>query len=107
VRFVVGAPHAVVCRFLLPGIPKAIKVDQTEHEARDVETLPVGLRTIHVPADGAGQSAIPWPELMPRSLAAAAIAVRRSSCASRYDRISLCTVSGVLQRKFPEGPFFC
>jgi glyoxylase-like metal-dependent hydrolase (beta-lactamase superfamily II) len=57
-----GLFNALVCRFLLPGAPKEIEPAEIEHEARDGETLPVGLRAIHVPGHCAGQLAFLWPE---------------------------------------------
>jgi glyoxylase-like metal-dependent hydrolase (beta-lactamase superfamily II) len=57
-----GLFNAFLCRFLLPGAPTAIEPAAIEHEAHDGETLPVGLRAIHVPGHCAGQLAFFWPE---------------------------------------------
>lgn len=57
-----GLFNAFLCRFLLPGAPRAIEPAEIEHEAHDGEALPVGLRAIHVPGHCAGQLAFLWPE---------------------------------------------
>jgi glyoxylase-like metal-dependent hydrolase (beta-lactamase superfamily II) len=57
-----GLFNALVCRFLLPNAPTEVEPAEIEHEARDGETLPAGLRAIHVPGHCAGQLAFLWPE---------------------------------------------
>lgn len=56
-----GLLNALVCRFLLPGAPTVVEAAEVEHEAHDGETLPGGLRAIHVPGHCAGQLAFLWP----------------------------------------------
>jgi glyoxylase-like metal-dependent hydrolase (beta-lactamase superfamily II) len=57
-----GLLNAVICQFLLPGAPSEIEPAAIEREAHDGETLPGGLRAIHVPGHCAGQLALLWPE---------------------------------------------
>jgi glyoxylase-like metal-dependent hydrolase (beta-lactamase superfamily II) len=57
-----GLINALICRFLLPGTPSEIEPAEIEHEVQDGETLPGGLRAIHVPGHCAGQLAFLWPE---------------------------------------------
>ena len=57
-----GLLNAIICRFLLPGVPTEIERAEIEHEVQDGETLPGGLRAIHVPGHCAGQLAFLWPE---------------------------------------------
>ena len=57
-----GLVNALVCRFLLPSAPTEVEPTEIEHEALDGETLPGGLKAIHVPGHCAGQVAFLWPE---------------------------------------------
>jgi glyoxylase-like metal-dependent hydrolase (beta-lactamase superfamily II) len=57
-----GLVNALVCRFLLPNAPTQVEPTEIEHEARDGEALPGGLRAIPAPGHCAGQLAFLWPE---------------------------------------------
>jgi glyoxylase-like metal-dependent hydrolase (beta-lactamase superfamily II) len=57
-----GLINAVICRFLLPGAPSEIEPAEIERHVEDGETLPGGLRAIHVPGHCAGQLALLCPE---------------------------------------------
>jgi glyoxylase-like metal-dependent hydrolase (beta-lactamase superfamily II) len=56
-----GLVNALVCRFLLRSAPTEVEPAGVEHEVRDGEELPGGLRAIHVPGHCAGQLAFLWP----------------------------------------------
>jgi glyoxylase-like metal-dependent hydrolase (beta-lactamase superfamily II) len=56
-----GLVNALVCQFLLPSAPTEVDPAGVEHEVQDGETLPGGLRAIHVPGHCAGQLAFLWP----------------------------------------------
>jgi glyoxylase-like metal-dependent hydrolase (beta-lactamase superfamily II) len=57
-----GLLNALISRFVMAIAKNAIEPAEIEHEAHDGETLPVGLRAIHVPGHCAGQLAFLWPE---------------------------------------------
>ncbi len=57
-----GLFNALLGRFVMAIATNAIEPAEIEHEAHDGETLPVGLRAIHVPGHCAGQLAFLWPE---------------------------------------------
>ncbi|WP_152049900.1 hypothetical protein [Tautonia marina] len=57
-----GPVNALVCRFLLCSASTEVEPTEIEHETRDDEPLPCGLRAIHVPEHHAGQLAFLWPE---------------------------------------------
>jgi glyoxylase-like metal-dependent hydrolase (beta-lactamase superfamily II) len=57
-----GLLNALICRFMVAGVPTEIDRAEIEHEIRDGETVPGGLRAIHVPGHCAGQLAFLWPE---------------------------------------------
>ena len=57
-----GLLNALVSRFVMAIATNAIEPAEIEHEARDGETLPMGLRAIHVPGHCAGQLAFLWPQ---------------------------------------------
>src|SRR5262249_59826848 len=52
----------ISCRLVLLRAPTEIERAEIEHEVQDGETLPGGLRAIHVPGHCAGQLAFLWPE---------------------------------------------
>lgn len=51
-----------VCKFLIGKAPTAVEPAEIEHEVGDGDTLPGGLRAIHVPGHCAGHVALLWPE---------------------------------------------
>lgn len=57
-----GLLNWFVCKFLVGEAPTVIEPAAIEHEAGDGDTLPSGLRAIHVPGHCAGQIALLWPE---------------------------------------------
>lgn len=57
-----GLINALVCRFLIGSAPKTVDPAEVEHEVHDGQTLPMGLRAIHVPGHCEGQLAFLWPE---------------------------------------------
>jgi glyoxylase-like metal-dependent hydrolase (beta-lactamase superfamily II) len=57
-----GLVNRLICRFLLPAAPTEVEPTEIEREVSDGETLPGGLRAIHVPGHCAGQLAFLWPE---------------------------------------------
>ena len=56
-----GLVNALICRFLLPDAPSEVEPAEVEHEVNDGDTLPNGLRAIHVPGHCAGQLAFLHP----------------------------------------------
>lgn len=56
-----GLLNRLVCRFLLPDAPTEVEPTAVEHEVADGDTLPGGLRAIHVPGHCAGQLAFLRP----------------------------------------------
>ena len=60
-----GLLNAIICRFLLPGVPTEVGGAEIEHEVQDGETLPGGLRAIHVPGHCRGS----WPSSGPSTAA--------------------------------------
>ena len=56
-----GLFNAFLGRFLIRVAPTAVEATTVEHEVGDGETLPDGLRAIHVPGHCAGQLAFLWP----------------------------------------------
>ena len=57
-----GLLNAVVTRLVVFRAQKEVEPTEIEHEIRDGETLPNGLRAIHVPGHCEGQLAFLWPE---------------------------------------------
>jgi glyoxylase-like metal-dependent hydrolase (beta-lactamase superfamily II) len=57
-----GLLNALIYRFMVAGVPTEIERAEIEREAQDGETVPGGLRAIHVPGHCAGQLAFLWPE---------------------------------------------
>ncbi|WP_435016493.1 MBL fold metallo-hydrolase [Tundrisphaera sp. TA3] len=55
-----GLANALICRFLIGAMPTTVEPAEVEHEVGDGDTLPGGLRAIHVPGHCAGQIALLW-----------------------------------------------
>lgn len=62
VRPAPGLFPALFYRLMSRIAPRAIEAAEVDHEVHDGETMPGGLRAIHVPGHCAGQLAFLWPE---------------------------------------------
>ncbi len=57
-----GLFNALIYWLMVRGAPTRIEPAEIEQEVNDGETLPGGLKAIHVPGQCAGQLAFLWPE---------------------------------------------
>jgi glyoxylase-like metal-dependent hydrolase (beta-lactamase superfamily II) len=83
-----GLLNWIVCRLLLKSAPTKVEPAEIENELQDGETLPSGLRSIHVPGHCAGQLAFLWPRHGGVLIAADAVAnVFRLSLSPMYENL--------------------
>jgi glyoxylase-like metal-dependent hydrolase (beta-lactamase superfamily II) len=84
-----GLINALVYRVLISKAPTEIEPTEIEHQVGDGESLPCGLRAIHVPGHCSGQLAFLWPEHGGVLIAAdAAAKVSRLALSPAYEDIN-------------------